>query len=576
MRAPTILFSLVAGTAALALGTDDKVPQAPAAQVKPAAKAAKSSKRKPTQPKNRAIEKNLDEALRQMALIRGRTPIWEPVAPVRVVDTGAGSGNAPLPELEAVPPADSVNPVPASAAGSVTQIAQSAAALETKTEPTPALPARGVPPPAPEPENLVVPALKAEAPVLGAPPNLPRDAANQPQHMQLKAPTSVVAPAVAVNPAAGQPQSLPATPTVAAPRPTPAPLPEVPTAPRVDATIPVAPKAAPHGQTMTPDEFVSFYGQGKGLDTRPFAQPLPADANHKRQLWNIWPVTYYGRISNLRFASFDTTLGTGEKLGGSIGNNEGIGVGATVEAFPNRYGAVFFSWDYRYGFGSKIDVNGPALYQIKKLDLAVRHQVSFGVHAGFRMPWVGEWSIGFEQRAEGYRVSGPSGTPSTAWLSRPWIRTGVRWSLNQIRDLRPFLAVDVAVPVRSPSKVDGAQYAKDTANLLGVFPQVPVGQIPATTAADGVARAHPARYEFTVSYGVRLFRPRRKWSGPASGVQQVPTRPAGKRDYTLPADAFMPEGPKKEEPKKEGPKEPKKDAPAEPKKGEKDPKKDGQ
>lgn len=392
---------------------------------------------------------------------------------------------------------------------------------EVKPEPTPT-PAPEPPPvvaaPTPQPAPVVVPVV-APAPIAPAEP----------------VPTPVVAP----------PQQVTPTVTSAAPQVTP-----TVTLPPPQAPIPAPmPPRAP--QTVPP-----IMDGSTGMDLSPYAAPLPADPNHKRRPWNIRPVTYYGRLDSMSFNAYNGHTDDGSTLRGTLSPDPGIGFGASLEAFPMKWGAIFFSFDYRYGFSSKLSLDGPALYQTGTLNLAAQHQASLGAHAGFRMPWNGEWSMGLEYRAEGYKVSGPSGSPSTAWLQRPWARVGARWSLNVIRDLRPFIGVDVAMPLTGAPNVSNTSYNQDVKNLLGIYPAVPVGTIPSTTSADAIGRAHAGKLQFGVVYGIRFFRPRRRWMPAAAGVQVVPTAPTDKKGYEVPKEAYepVPDKPKEKEKTLEPPK----------------------
>lgn len=347
-----------------------------------------------------------------------------------------------------------------------------------------------------------------------------------------------------------EPVSVPESKIAPEPAPTPAlvaaaPAPTTSSAP-VPAPAPRVVQAAPAPKAELP--------QGVGMDLRPYAPELPPDPKHARRPWNIRPVTYYGRLDAMTFNSYTAHTDDGSTLHGTLGQHAGVGFGAALEAFPQKWGAVFITWDYRYGFASKLTLDGPALYKLGTLDLAAQHQVSIGAHAGFRAPWSGEWSIGLEYRAEGYRVSGPSGSPSTAWLQRPWARVGARWSLDVIRDLRPFIGVDIALPLTGAPSFAGADYDRDVKNLLGIYPTAPVGTAPSATSADAIARAHAAKFQVGVVYGIRFFRPRRRWRAPVVGVQELPTRPTDGKEYEIPKEAITPGQDKpKDKPKEKAP-----------------------
>ena len=282
------------------------------------------------------------------------------------------------------------------------------------------------------------------------------------------------------------------------------------------------PKGEKHSTEFSPE---LLHGE-KGL----YGQAAEATAaeTKTRRPWNLRPVAWTWRADSMSFASQPLPGGRA-----TLGNHLGAGFGASMEVLPFRGGALALTGDYSYGFARALSVDAPGAPQ-GRVEIAAQHQVGFGLDLGFKLIGHMEGHFALEQRAERYRATGASGTPSQAWISRPWVKLGVRWSLDVIRDMRPFIGVEVAMPLRREN-VGANDYLQDLRNLAGSYPLTQ--GTPSTVSADAVGRAHAGQFQVAVTYGIRVFRPRRKWRTPITAVPEV-----GKASgtYSVPKEATEP------------------------------------
>lgn len=292
-----------------------------------------------------------------------------------------------------------------------------------------------------------------------------------------------------------------------------------------------------------------------GLDDRPYAAPTDSETKWRKP-WNLRPISWHWRLDNMTFRDYQAQTAEGP-FKASLGPRSGLGFGASLEAFPFQGGAWSLFWDYRLGFSGALSLTGPRDFSVSSVSVDAEHQVAMGVDLGWKAFRSSEWHVGLEQRAERYKATGPEpGAVSSAWVYRPWLRAGIRWHLNMIRDLRPFLGLDIAVPLKN-YEVPNQAYLTDLQVLLGTYPWTPVGtQVP--RSSDSLVKAHTGKFQVGLTYGIKVFRPKRAWRPADSRVGVVPSKPGKPSDYVLPPEAFQPEPGKPADKKAPEPKAPEK------------------